>query len=464
MTKILSKVFIIIAFAFNTSTAWGADKSPGGKGILKGFECFRTESSTVREVCASYAINWKMWSLMGEPVGSYSVSWSLRSMKLMDPKRGILNTYSAVSIPSELKKSAGALTLYLDGYATTHPGAGYAVVGGAFHRFNTGISVRANAGGSVNVPGSPSWDKLFVDGVIYGCEDKRNTYLSADAAKKKFIAGVELNNFERCAVSAIAELSQLESAIDKLCQRQEADKKYAFCPEQKPIEKMADETNPINDAFAKIENGLVKATKYSGKSNSIEDAFAKLDSEPGKSNTSKIGGIDAEFEKVEAFRAEQIRLKAEVAAAKARREEAVQYCDVVGRTLESCSLDSCGVEPSTKEVCTATKEIKPEYSPCTGPVGTRCIVFSRFECIERGANPAYSKWQSCTIDVKSKCKGDRPTRSVCVSQRQEETRRTSAPDAPILEKLKKKLRDSVKCNPDSVEKCPAQRTVGSIRG
>lgn len=233
MIKTLRRLIPITAFVLLPFSGWCANNGPGGSGILKNnfmtANCFKPNSGVVTEVCADLTINWKMWSLMGEPVGDYNVSWELTSISLMDQKRKLVSRFTPKNLPRELKKSAGAIELYIDGYASVSLGSNWY----GQHRFNTGTTVRAGAGSSVNTPGSPNWDKLFVLDVNYNCDDEQATFMDAQKAKTIFKNGIELRDLVLCKSASVSELTRLESAIDELCAKKGADKQYQFCPEQK---------------------------------------------------------------------------------------------------------------------------------------------------------------------------------------------------------------------------------------
>jgi uncharacterized protein YfaP (DUF2135 family) len=294
MTKTLRNLFMLVVLGMFSSSVWSVENNPGGQGQIMGNDCFTTRSEIVKQVCARYTIRWKMWGLMGEPVGDYNVSWKLTRIELMNPKNQSHEVYGEFSlIPEPLKKGIGAIELYIDGYAVASSSAcvpgqlkrGCHHIGN--HHFNTGVAVRAGAGSSYNVPGSPNWNKLFVQSGN-PCEDKFVTFMDADNAKKNFSQNFQLDSLWLCPTSGVSELTSLESAIHKLCSQSGADKQYKFCPKQKLDEKKAVVSNAIDDAFAKME----KQTRETA-------------------DTTMMGDIDTEFGKVETYHADQERKRKE---------------------------------------------------------------------------------------------------------------------------------------------------------
>jgi hypothetical protein len=372
---IISVSILILSFP-----AFSADKEDGGKGTIESTvvnQCFTPESSIVKQVCTQYKIYWKLWSLMGEPVGNYHLSWTLQSITLADPQGKSNRTYTTHSLPGGLAKSVDAIELYLDGYSQAD---GFCPVGktcGVVHRFNTGVAVRAGVRSSYNVPGSPNWDKLFVDS-RGACEDKTSIYQDAAEARKSFVKGIKLSDFTPCPGSSVTGVASLESAVRKLCEAPIADEKYPFCPKQKPEKE--------------------KVTK----GNAIDDAFSQMEAQTGRKPVAKTGNVGDEFAKMEAERAEQERIR--LAALKAKQEkearelaqrlrhdEAVKYCTAAIKSDSDCLKKTCKREPP-KTTC-----IRGHFEdiPCNPAPGTVCMMLSKRVCDEEGPNPDYVEWKSC---------------------------------------------------------------------
>lgn len=268
-------VMIVIACFF--SFAWGAENKPGGQGFIQNeypayyspavIKCFDVEKGSVASVCAKYRINWKLWSLVGEPVGDYNLSWSLTSIALHNPVGGLINYDSVDSLPKQLQKSARAIELHVYGVASTNGS-----IFGGYHSFDTGTGVRADIGNSMNVPSSPSWDTLFL--TTQECDIKKQEYMNANYAKLEFKKGINLQRLIFCPKSYVS-VSSLESVIKELCESPGADKTYRFCPKQKVNKEKVVEKNAIEDAFATLEE---KADETAvSKAENIEDAFDQLE-------------------------------------------------------------------------------------------------------------------------------------------------------------------------------------------
>lgn len=330
MSKFQRLSLIVTTCGLLLTSAWAADKNqhdPGGKGILDSRwfldECFKPASGTVTEVCGKFKISWKMWTLLGEPVGDYNLAWKLSSIKLMDPQRKVASSFTAGSLPNELKKPARVIELYIDSYATVNANPG------VYHRFNTGVAVRADAGSSFNVPGSTHWNEVFAlgslpceplhDAFVGGRRSQQGDYLDADQAKRLFNQGIQLSNLQLCKESGVSELSSLEDAIGKMCEKPGADKQYKFCPkvDEKPkkedVKAAAKLKNKQKESSAGLRAGLLDGDNSASPLNvesvldesaensaiqkrlSQEIATYRRSAEPACRNT--MQSIDACFEK-----------------------------------------------------------------------------------------------------------------------------------------------------------------------
>jgi len=424
-------------------SVFAADKEPGGHGELKSglfIESFKVNASPIVEITANYTINWKMWVLMGEPVGDYTISWKLINIKLMDKQRNIITTYSVFSLPSELKKASEKIELYIDGFAD--------ISTGGLHRFNTGVGVRAGGKSSFNVPGSPNWNNVFVHNGD-PCDGKLSTLMDESNAKRIFKNGFYLLNLRICQSSAVSELSSLQDAIGDLCEKPGADKKYSFCPTQK--------------------RGITKPEA----NNSIEDAFANLEKQTGKTPVTHAGGIDSGFEKLDADLAEKERQRIIALKKDEQHNAAVQFCKNAMEMKNKCAEKACGEKPS-ETIC-----VEYAYSdPCagiTGPGQQLCLNNSIVyygnqtlrvpSCQRSGPNPKYSEWMQCTETQQVSCgaHGSNFTNfDACVLQRE-----TLLPDEGLVPKLRGKLKSALECKPEDGKECPSHKNKsdpGGIRG
>ena len=301
------KILFSVLLLGLTSFSYAESKpTKGAEGIINSEvtnSCFKPKSKYVQQICTDYEIRYKLWSLMGEPVGNYVLSWKLSPFSAITIK-GI--PYNSFDIPEPLQKSVASLELYIDGSANvTIPKKYNTTVN--FHRFNTGVAVKANKGPSYNTPGSPNWNKTFVES--RACSKTDVKYATVADAKDAFINGFTLSRLEVCSGTEIYGVTYIDDAIEQLCRSEESDK-YKFCPKkEKKQEKEEDKkSNSIDDAFAKLDN---QSKKKTSSGNSIDDAFSKLDDKT-KGN-SQIGDIDSQFEKAEVIRKEneKARIKAE---------------------------------------------------------------------------------------------------------------------------------------------------------
>lgn len=417
MLNSLRNILITVSIALLFSSAWSAESKSGGQGFMESEfllntsegKCFDIKNSPVAAVCAKYRINWKLWSLMGEPVGDYNLEWQLYKIILKGATGNPIAYYGVEQLPKPLQAAANATELYIEGVADISGG-----LSGSFgyHAFNTGVPVRAGVGTSMNVPGSPSWGTLFLNRPE--CNDKEYPYMNAQDAKLAFKKGIKLQLLNICPKSSMS-VSSLVSAIKELCKSPGADKTHRFCPKQIiKKEKMA-ETNAIDDAFTKLEKKAAETPIV--KAGSIDDAFTQMEASQ----------IEKERLRVAAIKEKKEREDKEVKD-KIRREEAIQFCTVAMRSEQSCLQDACKKEPS-KTICTDLRQDPIEYNRDTSPMreGESRFVFPKsatYTCYSDGVNPAYSVWQSCAKNMASQCSrdGKQPTSlDECIVQREKST-------------------------------------------
>ena len=159
----------------------------------------------------------------------------------------------------------------------------------------------------MNVPGSPSWSQVFfTHDSIDNCSPRPNVFVDTKRAKDIFRNRFDLESLTLCKGSGVSELSSLESAIDKLCSREGADKQYRFCPEQK--KKKEEEKKPQQG-----KKDVIGGTPASG-------------GKQAKAQQQREAAVAAKREKDEAARkqqeAEQQRRETAEAEAKQKREAA----------------------------------------------------------------------------------------------------------------------------------------------
>lgn len=221
------KIPLLVLLAVASAMGWAAESKQGGQGVMttnfSTDECF-TGSGVVAEVCARYQIHWKLWSLMGEPVGDYSLKWELLNVKLRSQKGAPAVSFTPDTVPEALRRGVEAIEIYIDAVASVRR---QMHVSGLELRFNTGTATRAGKP-SFNVPGSPSWGDLFIRTLGDAC-DKEVKHLDEKAAKETFKAGVELYFSKRCEGSGLSNLTPLESAVVKMCEAPGASERHRFC-------------------------------------------------------------------------------------------------------------------------------------------------------------------------------------------------------------------------------------------
>ncbi len=386
----------VLALLLCAAVAQAANKAanqpaaPGGEGtitsnmLING--CFKSKSDTVAEVCGNFTIRWKLWTLMGEPVGNYVLSWKLESIKLVNPANKASFYYAASNLPSMLSTPAKAIELYVDAVSSVDNSS-------STHRFNTGVPVRAGAGNSYNMPGSPNWAQLFM--LRGGCEAEPS-YLDAASAKALFIKGVQLSGqLQFCPASGASGLDAVENAVAKLCAKPGADKEFSFCPPQKIAEKKpaaaaaAASSPAIEDRFASLEKKMPKAQEVPSPG---KDPFAALGQGGSSGNRAPDQDMGSAFANAEAERAAAIERKRKFDAAYASCKEDMQ-------AQERCAKDSCGREPPA-QVCTRSEERRQS---CNARPGESCLIIPQFDCVAYGPNAEHAKWDACVRESTSRC-------------------------------------------------------------
>lgn len=194
----------------------------GGEGIMAGSACVKPKSKMVATLCIDYKISWKLWTLMGEPVGDYKLKWILQSLTLAGGS-GLSTgtTYEAQSIPAGIAKEVKKIELSFDGKSSVAIEG--AILG--YHAFNTGVATQAGKT-SMNSPGSPNWNKMFIsatDAPLTGKEAKQ-IFRESDVPSKPLM----LDNFV-ITKNSVFNLRDLENKISMLCIKSGQNKPLQSC-------------------------------------------------------------------------------------------------------------------------------------------------------------------------------------------------------------------------------------------
>lgn len=376
--------------------------APGGEGVLRavGEQCFKTRSHAVPEICGTLEIRWKLWAMMGEPVGNYGLVWSLTSLRLRQGDGTGSKAYRLQDLPRALAKAAEGSELMVEGLAYVQNSS----VGLLAVAFDTGAPARPNGKASFNVPGSPDWGAFLIQGSSSGaglkgwCDAKTRSHAAASQAKAIMKAGIQLGQLQLCPTTS-ASAGNLDAAIQKHCRRG----KDTFCPAKAARGKV----DPPADATSR----------------QIEDAFAQMEKTSGrKAPTAGVDtgfpGLDERLKAADDARQWQLEQQALARQAQARREEATQFCQGLQRQRDACMKDTCGAEPATT-VC--TQQRRDDSAPTGCAPGRSCLVIPTFVCLARAPNPAHDQWRACTAKPVAHCAAmaDASTATVaqCVEQR-----------------------------------------------
>jgi hypothetical protein len=425
-----------------------------------GNECFPIKSGSIDRICGAWTIRWKLWSLMGEPVGNYLASWNVRSVRISG-KNGRSNTLDVATLPAPLKRAADKIELYLDAVSLAATPDGASTV---WHAFNTGVAVQSGGESSYNVPGSPDWGKLFFSRLsLKPCDLATRDYLPADAAKQIWKKGAYLSLYgstfvlELCPQSGVSNLEPLTTAIADLCERtkgagygfctafcdQNHGLSYEFCTPHK-VEKPAAEAKTIDDAFASLEG---RAPGAAGTVDTVQ---------PGAGSD-----IDSAFALMEKQKRAQKLAEAKARAQRERHDSVVASCTATVNLQNVCLAKSCGTEPAAR-ICTQSVPDPPPR--CNAQEGTSCLFIQTYSCMAYGQNPKLGAWRQCLASLdKAACTPDGRVQTVdqCVAEQEKFT-----PEPPsLLNEAKRKLRETAKCDP-KLQKCPPPASNGGsgLRG
>ena len=305
MKKILFGIGVLLSGSVELTYA--AIPSQGGSGILSSDSfnrCFPVQSRYVDQLCADYKIHWKLWTLMGEPVGNYALEWQVLTLRFKNQSSD--NPFLLAS----LKQATEKIEFYLDASVTVKsPHVDWAKSTVHYHRFNTGTAVKANKGISYNSPGSPDWGKVFIQRSPCKADAM---YANVADSKKAFQQGIQLSALNICSGTSISFLG-FDSEVDRFCASDEG-QKYSFCA-KKDKEEPKINNQQIDDAFAKFETQTKAKTTHINGGSKIDDVFGKLEKQKGSniSTVHKLGDMDSQFKQADLVRKEreEARKKAE---------------------------------------------------------------------------------------------------------------------------------------------------------
>lgn len=291
--------------AFCVAAAGWVHAAPGGQGKFEGMGCFKTDTQRVPQVCGSYQIRWKLWSLMGEPIGDYNLSWKITSMQVLGSEGRSASLYP-VGLPKPVADAISRTELGIEAVAFADS-PDQRSPGVAALRFDTGASVRPGHETSVSVPSGYDWGKFLMnESNASGNWCASSSFMSAEAAKRLFVGGIRLTRLELCPRSTA--LVSIESALDRYCESLAANARPAYCE--------------------------------------------------------KVEGAD---KKPAAAAADAAALKARLAQMTEKyREEAAKSCEVAMRPIAACIANAgCGKGPAvTEQQCSSVPSLKQSYSDC----------------------------------------------------------------------------------------------------
>ena len=390
--------------------------SPGGKGSLRplGLQetCFKSRSTSVPEVCGQLQINWKLWTLMGEPIGDYVLGWKPTKLRVADAEGSGSRTYLVESLPPTLGKAAQRTELYVEAVAFVMDTPTRRSKTAVALAFNTGVASKPGET-SMNVPEGYDWDK-FLHGAMANkgiglgqagwCVAEGRQQLDAKEAKAIMRAGVKLNGLVVCPSSTV-EVGPVENAITKICESNTGPTPH-YCAKKKEAKEM----DAIDAAFSKLEAQQPGRTTAMGKKADSSDpmaaAFEAAETERQAREDARLKALAEQLERQAA--AEQLALE---------KKNALDFCNAAKATQDSCAERSCGGKPSA-EICTDSR--MDPIPPCKGGSNTSCFVFPQYTCYAKAPNPKLSEWESCAATTAQTCAtSGKPITSIdqCVAAR-----------------------------------------------
>lgn len=399
--SIFSCATLVAAFA-NVHAAEPDKAAPGGKGsMIAGVieTCIKSGSVQVPEVCGRVQVNWKLWTLMGEPIGDFVLGWKLTRLRIANAEGSGSTSYQTSYLPAALGKAAQHIEMYVDGIAYVRKASLSGNYNTAVMAFNTGVPTKPGTT-SINVPGGYDWNN-FLQGRLSSraaigpgawCVTEGRGQLSAEEAKAIMRAGVQLDGLELCPTSTV-DVSPVERAINKLCGTA-TDSPPRFCPKQTNTAsavKQRPARNAIDDAFSALDGG--KDT----------DSAAPSKTAVGRKKTRASDPITAAFDAAEVERAQREQLQRERDAATARLAEKTKSftvaCSAAKAQQAACSSNSCGTKPRA-EICTDERE---KLTHCDASPGGSCLNIPVYTCYAHGPNPKLAEWQTCSAKLAKGC-------------------------------------------------------------
>ncbi|SFQ34372.1 hypothetical protein [Variovorax sp. 770b2] len=400
-----------------------AAPNPGGSGTLRssGLQdiCLKG-TEVVPEVCGQVQVNWKLWALMGEPIGDFVLGWKPGTIRIASAEGGGSQLHQVDSLPAPLSKAAQNMELYVEAVAFVEKPPASPNYNTVAITFNTGVASKPGET-SMNVPGGYDWDKFLhggmsSEGIALGavgwCSEKGRRDLSAKDAKAIMLAGVKLQGLQLCPKSTV-DVSPMENAIAKVCESALIEAGLGpsshFCPKkeaQKPEPKKA---NAIDDAFARLEGRRPAETANTDKAKPFDSMSSKFEAAEAERKAREV-------DKARALAAQRDR-EAEAERQALRREAAQNFCTTAKDAQDSCAAKTCGSKPSAT-MC--LRSVQDPYPPCKAGPGFSCLQIPHYSCVEQGPNPKLPEWESCSAGVDRSCAAaGKPIASVdaCVAER-----------------------------------------------
>ncbi|MFA5371941.1 MAG: hypothetical protein WC298_08220, partial [Sideroxydans sp.] len=393
---------------------------------------FKSNSKRVPLVCGKPQVHYKITTLMGDPLASYGVTWSLFSFHIVNANGGASQNYLAGSVPGKLWDAAKGVELWLYGAAIVKGSSPIVAL-----QFNTGLGVKPGGELSLNVPDGYNWNKFLIypkDGmgsIFRVCSEDDLKYIVPADAKNLMRKGIALEEFQVCPRSSV-DTERLDRAIDAFC---EANPKNParFCPKEQEekveVKKKSEPPYPF-PALSNKQSAKAAARK-SPSSKEVEESV-------GSNALDELADRDF-VHKILAQQREAFRIKADHACSTAMQkiDACISSASCQGPDLALCS--SIPPEPWSYRKCL---ESWSGCLNCQDEVAAR-----RQKCAglsDQDADMWESKWGAqakrcsdqkklgaaegaCHAAAKSRCNPSSASMGSCMSKLM------SGPDAPTFE-------------------------------
>lgn len=398
MTASFARLACAGLFALLAAAAGAAEpqSATAKTGVIRstGLPCFKAAGPVVAEVCGTWAVHWRLDTLMGDPLSNFHLEWQAREVLLRTQggKGATVRRVIDASLGPELSKAAHRSELYLQAEANLPQ-----LTPTARLPFNTGVAVRSNGGKSMNVASGSNWDDFLLAGTGWQnprCEPAAQRYLPAAEAKQVYRHLLTLGNDLTLCPGTQLDASPLEEAIGSWCQQHATD---PLCPKPEAKAEAKPPAPPANKGIEDAFTAAANQAKGRDKPGAAPTGFAELEAAEAKRAPAPAKDMAGAFEQA----AEQRRKEVERLA---RLEAATRTCSAAKTRQDECLQRSCKAEPR-RQICTREELLPHSPCECKGE-NCACLRIPQYRCVAEGPNPAHAAWRQCTEEAARACVPD----------------------------------------------------------